>query len=214
MWPKLLEASLETLAMSFFSSLIALFFGLILGLFLAANHKERSSSFRFYQKLASTIVNLGRALPFIILLIAIMPLTRLLVGSTIGWIAAILPLSIGAIPLYARLAETALREVPKGLYEAGLAMGATPLQIYLKIYLPEARPSLVRAATTLLVSLIGFSTMAGIIGGGGLGALAYHYGFQRFDSQIMLATVVLLVILVQGLQLLGDALARILEHKA
>lgn len=159
------------------------------------------------------VVNVGRSIPFIILLVAIIPLTRLIVGTSIGTAAAMVPLTAAAIPFVARLVESSLLEVDSGVIEAAQAMGASPRQIIWKVLLPEALPSLVLGATITAVNLIGYSAMAGAVGGGGLGDLAIRYGYQRFRGDIMLATVLVLVLLVQVMQALGNRLARRLDHR-
>lgn len=158
------------------------------------------------------IVDVLRAIPFIILLIAIIPLTRLLVGTSIGTFAAIVPLSIGAIPFVARIVENALAHVNDGLIEAGQAMGATHWQLIYKILLPEAGPAIIRGLTVTLISLVGYSAMAGAVGGGGLGSLAINYGYQRFDFTVLLTTIVILIVLVYGIRWLGDRLVRYWER--
>ncbi|MGL6176924.1 MAG: methionine ABC transporter permease, partial [Vibrionaceae bacterium] len=163
--------------------------------------------------LLSTIVNIGRSIPFIILLVVIIPLTRLLVGTSIGTTAAIVPLCVGAIPFIARLVEGALVEIPDGLIEAAQAMGASTLQIIMKVLLPEALPAIIHGATVTLVTLVGYSAMAGAVGGGGLGDVAIRYGYQRFDGTMMLITVVILVILVQLIQSIGDYFAKRVDHR-
>jgi D-methionine transport system permease protein len=158
-------------------------------------------------------VNVGRSTPFIILLVAIIPLTRFLVGTSIGTAAAIVPLTVAAVPFVARLAEASLREVDPGLVEAAQAMGASPAQIVTKVLVPEALPGLVAAVTITVVNLIGYSAMAGAVGGGGLGDLGIRYGYQRFLPEVMLAVVVVLVVLVQAVQSAGDRLARRLNKR-
>lgn len=164
-------------------------------------------------RILGAIVNATRSTPFIILMVAIIPLTRVIVHTSIGTTAAIVPLSIAAIPFLARLVEAALREVPRGLIEAARAMGATPLQIVLKVLLPEARPGIVAGVTITVISLIGYSAMAGAIGGGGLGDLGLRYGYERFDPPVMIATVAVLIIFVQIIQYAGDRFARRLTHR-
>lgn len=164
-------------------------------------------------RILGAIVNATRSTPFIILMVAIIPLTRAIVHTSIGTTAAIVPLSIAAIPFLARLVEAALREVPRGLIEAARAMGATPLQIVLKVLLPEARPGIVAGVTITVISLIGYSAMAGAIGGGGLGDLGLRYGYERFDPPVMIATVAVLIIFVQIIQYAGDRFARRLTHR-
>ncbi len=159
------------------------------------------------------IVNAARSTPFIILMVAVIPFTRLVVGTSIGTLAAVVPLTIAAIPFIARLVETALREVPAGLIEAADAMGATPLQIVTKVLLPEALPGIIAGLTITLVSLIGYSAMAGAVGGGGLGDIGIRYGYQRFLPEVMLAVVAVLIVFVQGVQSLGDRLVRRLSHR-
>ena len=165
------------------------------------------------QVLLGTLVNIGRSVPFIILLVAIIPFTRFIVGTSIGTIAAIVPLTVGAIPFVARLIEGALIEVPFGLQEAAQAMGAKPLQIIQKVLLPEALPGIINGLTITLVTLVNYSAMAGAIGGGGLGDVGIRYGYQRFDPTVMLITVVILVLLVQLIQGLGDRLVKYVDHR-
>ncbi|MEN6524330.1 MAG: methionine ABC transporter permease, partial [Anaerolineaceae bacterium] len=160
-----------------------------------------------------TIVNMARSLPFIILLVLVIPFTRMVVGTTIGATAAIVPLSLAAIPFFARIAETSLREVDKGLIEAAQAMGCTTWQIIVKVLIPESISSLILGVALTIISLIGYSAMAGAIGGGGLGDLAIRYGYQRTETEVMIATVVLLIAVVQGIQLFGDKLAQKLSKQ-
>jgi D-methionine transport system permease protein len=159
-------------------------------------------------KILGTIVNIFRSVPFVILLIVLIPFTRLLVGKAIGTTAAIVPLSVAAIPFMGRLTETALREVDRGIIEAAQSMGASPLQIITKVLVPEALPSIAAGITITTINLVGYSAMAGVIGGGGLGDLAVRYGYQRFMLDIMLYTVAILVAMVQLIQLIGDVLVK------
>ena len=159
------------------------------------------------------IINAVRSTPFIILLVAIIPLTRVIAGTSIGTAAAVVPLTIAVAPFIARLVETSLREVDKGLIEAAQAMGATNLQIVMKVLLPEAMPGIVAGLTISLVSLVGYSAMAGAIGGGGLGDMGIRYGYQRFMPDVMLAVVVILIVFVQAMQSFGDWLVRRMSHK-
>jgi len=161
----------------------------------------------------SAIVNVGRSLPFLVLMVAIIPLTRLLVGTSIGTQAAIVPLSIGAIPFAARVVESSMRGVDRGVVEAALVMGASPLEVLFKVMFPEALPSLVLGFTLTLVSLVSFSAMAGAVGGGGLGDLAIRYGYQRFRTDVMIATVVVLIALVQAIQWAGQAISTAVDRK-
>lgn len=159
------------------------------------------------------IINAVRSTPFIILLVAIIPLTRVIAGTSIGTAAAVVPLTIAVAPFIARLVETSLREVDKGLIEAAQAMGATNLQIVMKVLLPEAMPGIVAGLTISLVSLVGYSAMAGAIGGGGLGDMGIRYGYQRFMPDVMLAVVVILIVFVQAMQSFGDWLVRRMSHR-
>ena len=159
------------------------------------------------------IVNLGRSIPFIILMVAIIPFTRLVVGTYIGTDAAIVPLTVGAIPFFARIVEAALREVPADVVAAATAMGASRRDIVGKVLLREALPALISGFTITVIAIIGYSAMAGSVGGGGLGALAIDYGYNRFESKVMIATVVVLVLFVQLLQMVGDVIARRLSHR-
>jgi len=167
-----------------------------------------------FHRLLWLVINAGRSVPFIILMVALIPLTRLLVGTSIGTAAAIVPLSLGATPFVARLVEGALMEVPAGLVEAARAMGARPGQIVRKVLLPEALPGILNAATITLVTLVSYSAMAGVVGGGGLGDVGIRYGYQRFDAGVMAAVVVILILLVQTIQFFGDRLVRRVNHRA
>lgn len=208
----LLQGTLETIYMVLISGFIAVLCGTPLGVILFTTRQNGILQNLLYNKGLSAIVNVIRAIPFIILLIALIPFTRLIVGTAIGTNAAIIPLSIAAIPFFARIVESTLVKVGDGLVEAGLAMGGSPLQIILKIMIPEALPLIIHGVTTTLINLVGYSAMAGVIGGGGLGTVAINYGYQRFDVTIMLATVIILVLLVYAIQYLGDQLAKRLLH--
>jgi D-methionine transport system permease protein len=210
----LLEASWQTAIMVAVSTLVSALVGVPLGVVLVVTSDGHVLQSPLVHRVLGAIVNVGRSVPFIILLVAIVPFTRLVVGTSIGTAAAIVPLAVAAIPFVARLTEAALREVDPGLLEAAEAMGATPLQIVWKVLLPEARPGLVAAITITVVSLVGYSAMAGAIGGGGLGDLGIRYGYQRFRPEVMLAVVVVLVVAVQGIQSAGDRLARRLDRRA
>ena len=203
----------ETVYMVAVSMIVASAIGIPLGVLLLATGKNQVLELGIANKTLSAIVNCVRSIPFIILMVAIIPFTRLIVGSSIGTTAAIVPLIIASIPLIARLVETSLREVPYGLIEAALSMGATPYQIIRRVLLPEAMPSIVAQLTTVIIVLIGESAMAGAVGGGGLGDLAIRYGYQRFNPEVMLATVIVLIVLVQVIQFLGNMLAKKLNKK-
>ncbi|MFJ7142825.1 methionine ABC transporter permease [Pseudomonas protegens] len=209
----LINATGETLYMVLLASLFTVLIGLPLGVLLFVSRKGGLSPMPRLNRLLGALVNLGRSLPFVVLLIALIPLTRLVVGTTLGSTAAVVPITIGAFPFFARIVENALDEVDKGRIEAILAMGGHIGHVIFKALLPEALPALLAGLTLTLVMLIGFSSMAGVIGGGGLGDLAIRYGYQRFNNQIMVATVLVLVLLVQGLQSCGDRLVRSLAHR-
>lgn len=207
-----INAFYETLEMVAVSCLLAVLFGLPLGVILVVTKKHHIIEGMTIHRSLAIIINAVRSIPFIILMVAIAPLTKLIVGTTIGTIAAMVPLTISAIPFFARIVENALKEVPHGLIEASQAMGATPLQIISKILIPEAKPAIVRGITLTLITLIGYSAMAGAIGGGGLGDLAIRYGYQRFEVNIMIITVIVLILMVQILQMSGDWIAQRLSH--
>ncbi|WP_194912793.1 methionine ABC transporter permease [Catenulispora rubra] len=213
MQPLLWQATLETVQMVGWSALFTVLIGLPVGLLLVLTDRGGLLANLPANKALGTVVNVGRSLPFIILLIAITPFTRGIVGTTIGVDAAIVPLAVGAVPFFARLVETAVREVDRGLIEASAAMGASHLATVRKVLLPESLPALVSGLTTTVVALVGYSAMAGAIGGGGLGDLAIRYGYQRFENGLMIATVVLLIVLVQIVQWLGDFAAKRLAHR-
>ena len=164
-------------------------------------------------RVLALVINATRSVPFIILMVAIIPFTRLIAQTSIGTTAAMVPLSVAAIPFMARIAENALREIDPGLITAARAMGASPLQIIVKVLLPESLPGLVAGVIVTLVSLVGYSAMAGAIGGGGLGDMGIRYGYQRFLPEVMLAVVVVLILLVQAMQSLGDWLVRRISHR-
>ena len=203
----LIDACIETSYMVAISALIAALVGIPLGVILTVTERGHILENRWFNHILGSIVNATRSTPFIILMVAIIPVTRLLVGTSIGTTAAIVPLTISAIPFIARIIESSLREVDAGVIEAAQSMGATPLDIIRKVLLPEAMPSIVLGLTLAIVSLIGCSAMAGALGGGGLGDLAIRYGYQRFRGDIMLATVVILIIQVQFVQTLGNQLS-------
>ena len=203
----------ETLLMVGVAGLAGALVGIPLGVLLRLTDRGGVLQNGAINRIAGGVVNAVRSTPFIILLVAIIPMTRLLTGSSIGTAAAVVPLTVAAAPFIARLVETALREVDAGLVEAAQAMGATTWQIVFKVLLPEALPGIVAGFTITLVSLTGFSAMAGAIGGGGLGDLGIRYGYQRFLPEVMLAVVVVLIVFVQAVQSLGDWAVRRLSHK-
>lgn len=211
--PLLTKALGETIYMVVVSMVIASIIGIPLGVLLHTTDKGQILENMPLNQTIGSIVNAIRSIPFIILMVAIIPLTRLLVGSAIGTTAAIVPLVIASIPFIGRQVETSLKEVPAGLVEAALSMGATPAQIITKVLLPEAMPSIVSQLTTVIIALVGESAMAGAIGGGGLGDLAIRYGYQRFRPEVMLATVVVLIVLVQLVQFFGNTLSARLNKR-
>ncbi len=202
------DATGETLYMVAVAALLGTALGLPLGVFLAASGRGELFEAVALNRALGVLVNATRSTPFIILVVAIIPFTRLIAGTSIGTNAAMVPLTVAAIPFIARIIETAIREVDHGLIEASRAMGATPLQIVAKVLLPEARPAIVLGLTLTVVSLIGYSAMVGAVGGGGLGDLGIRYGYQRFMPEVMAAVVVVLIVLVQALQSAGEAFAR------
>ena len=203
----------ETVYMVAVSMIIATALGVPLGVLLQTTKKGGILEAPALNKAVGGVVNAVRSIPFIILMVAIIPFTRLVVGSAIGTTAAMVPLVIAAIPFIGRQVETSLTEVPYGLVEAALSMGATPMQIIRRVLLPEAMPSIIQQLTTVVISLVGESAMAGAIGGGGLGDLAIRYGYQRFRPDVMIATVIILIVLVQLVQFLGNLLAKRLNKK-
>ena len=207
------KALLQTVHMVAVAGVIGSLIGLPIGIFLATSGKGELFPAPTINKIVGAIVNATRSTPFIILVVAIIPFTRLVTGTSIGTSAAIVPLTIATIPFVARLAESAIREVDKGLIEAARAMGASPMQIVFKVLLAEAKPGLTLALTLTLVSLVGYSAMVGAVGGGGLGDLGIRYGYQRFMPEVMLAVVVVLIVLVQAIQSSGDQLARRFDKK-
>lgn len=209
----LLGATWETLYMVAVSGVVGFAVGIPLGVILHTSKKGGLLENTKLNSILGAVVNIGRSVPFLVLMVAIIPVTKLLVGTFIGTTAAIVPLTIGAIPFVARLIESALLEVPNGLVEAAQSMGATPLQIINKVLLPEAMPTIVNSVTITLVTLVSYSAMAGTVGGGGLGDVAIRYGFHRYDVLIMAVTVVMLIVLVQIIQSIGDVVVRRVDHR-
>jgi D-methionine transport system permease protein len=205
---QIIDALIETLAMTGFSLLFSTLIGLPLGVLLVITRKGHLWENAIIFNILNGVVNIFRSVPFIILMVAIVPLTRLIVGTSIGTAAAVVPLVFYAGPYIARLIENSLLEVDPGVIEAAEAMGATPTQIIFKFIVPEALSSLVLSLTIATVGLVGASAMAGAVGGGGLGDLAITYGYQRFDTVVMIITVTILVVLVQGLQSSGNLLSK------
>ena len=209
----LLNGTLETLYMVSVSLIIAVVFGIPLGVLTTITRKGHILPNGVLNKTLDGIINIGRSIPFIILMVAIIPLTRAIVGTSIGTTAAIVPLAVAAIPFVARVVDNALLEIDPGIIEAARSMGATPLQIIVKVLLPEALPGLILGVTLTAINLIGYSAMAGAIGGGGLGDIAVRYGYQRFRIEVMVQTVIILVLLVQLIQWAGNKIASHFDHR-
>lgn len=206
----LLVASGETLYMVIVSTLFATLLGLPLGTLLFSSTAIRPH--KLLSRFISGLINFSRSIPFIILLVALIPFTRLLVGTSIGIHAAMVPLTLGATPFVARLVDNIYQSIPNGLIQAGFSMGTSTWQMIRFILLPEAFPALIQTVTVTAITLVNYSAMAGTVGGGGLGDLAIRYGYQRFNLSVMVATVIVLVVIVQSLQMLGDRLSRHYSH--
>ncbi|NUS17359.1 MAG: ABC transporter permease [Streptomyces sp.] len=213
MHPLITQALGDTLRMVGWSTAVTVAAGLPIGVLLVLTDRDGLLRGTAVNKVLGAVVNLGRSLPFVILMIALMSFTRAVVGTTIGWQAAVVPLSVGAIPFFARLVETSLREVDRGLVEAVQSMGGSTWTAVRKVLLPESLPSLIAGATTTVIALIGYSAMAGVVGGGGLGDLALRYGYQRFETGFMWVIVAVLVVLVTLVQLAGDLAARAVARR-
>jgi D-methionine transport system permease protein len=211
--PDLNKAFFETLYMVAISLGVSLVVGLPLGIILFVTDKGLLFENAWIKQIAGILVNLIRSVPFIILLVALLPLTQLITGTTIGPTAASVSLSVAAIPFFARLVETSLREIDKGVIEAAVAVGATPWMIIREVLLPEAKPGIVQAITVTAISLLGYSAMAGIVGGGGIGDFAIRFGYYRYDNTIMLTTVILLIVIVQLMQVIGDGAAKAVNKR-
>ncbi len=203
----------DTVYMVLLATLVALIIGLPLGILLVVTEKGNMIEAPKLNKILGTVINLFRSFPTIILIVVLLPLSRLVVGTTLGSTAAVVPLSIGSAPFLARIIENCLKEVSIGKVEAAMAMGATPVTIITKILIPEALPSLVRGLTLAIIAIIGFTAVAGAIGAGGLGSLAIRFGYMRYRDDVMIATVLALVILVQGVQWGGDMIAKRINRK-
>ena len=209
----LITGTLDTLQMTVISTIMAMIIGIPLGVVLVVTSKGHILENAALNKILGAIVNATRSIPFIILMVAIIPFTRMVVGTSIGTTAACVPLTLAAIPFLARLVETSIKDIQFGVIEAAQSMGASPFQIIRKVLLPEALPTIIDNVTVLIVNLIGYSAMAGAIGGGGLGDIAIRYGYQRFQGDIMLATIIILIIMVQVIQMIGDGLSTAMNKK-
>ncbi len=212
-WAEIGRATIDTMLMLGGSLVLTVILGVPLGVLLYLSGKGRLAANPVLNAVLSLIVNILRSVPFIILLIVMLPVTVLLVGTSLGVAGAIPPLVVGAAPFYARLVETALREVDKGVVEATQAMGGSTLQIVTRALLPEAMPGIIAGATVTAIALVSYTAMAGVVGAGGLGDLAIRFGYQRFQTDVMAVTVVLLLILVQILQMIGDRLVAKVSHR-
>ena len=206
-FPRLVHESLITLYMVGVATVLTVLLGLPLGVLLVTSDRRGLNPKPVLNRVLGVVVNLTRSVPFIILLVVLIPFTRLVVGTSIGPTAAIVPLTLAAVPFFARVTESALREVPGGLIEAAQSMGSSAWEVVSKVYIPEALPGLVLGIALTLISLVGYSAMAGAVGAGGLGDLAIRYGYQRFETEVMLVTVVLLIVFVQLVQTAGDRIA-------
>lgn len=203
----------ETLYMTIFSTLLAYLLGLPMGIALVVTDQDSLHPAPVFNRVLGIVINLVRSVPFLILLIAVMPFTRAVVGTSVGSTATVVPLVIAAAPFIARMVESSLKEVDKGVVEAAQSMGASPFQIVYKVLLPEARPSLVVGSAIAITTILGYSAMAGATGGGGLGDIAIRYGYHRYQKDIMFITVVLLVLVVQVFQEVGMRLARLSDKR-
>ncbi len=213
LWPEIQVAFYQTLIMIGISLGVALVIGLPLGILLFITDRGLFWENRPVNSVIGFVVNIVRSIPFIILLVALIPLTQLITGTTIGPVAASVSLSVAAIPFFARIVETALRDIDKGVIEAAIAVGATPWMIIKDVLLPEAKASLIQGITLTVISLIAHSAMAGVVGGGGIGDLAIRFGYYRYDNTIMIVTVVILIVLVQLIQQAGDFTAKKLDKR-
>lgn len=209
----LVRGTWETIVMTFVSGFFGFLVGLPVGVVLFLTRKGQLLENKSINTTLALVVNIFRAIPFIILIVWMIPFTRMLVGTSIGVQAALVPLSVGAAPFVARMVENSLLEVPHGVIEAARAMGATPLQIVRKVLLPEALPSIINAASITLIALVGYSAMGGAVGAGGLGQIGYQYGYVGYDVVVMNTVLVLLVALVFLIQFLGDTLSKRVDHR-
>ena len=204
----IVQGTFETLYMTLASTLLAYLIGLPMGVLLVTSDSEGIVPMRLLNQVLNIVVNITRSIPFLILLIAVIPLTRLITGTTIGSTATIVPLVIAAAPFIARLVESSIKEVDYGIIEASLSMGASPMQVVTKVMIPEAKPSLIIGAAIATTTILGYSAMAGIVGGGGLGDIAIRFGYYRYETGMMVIPVVLLVLIVQLFQEVGMKIAQ------
>ncbi|ALS77553.1 methionine ABC transporter permease [Planococcus kocurii] len=213
LWPEIQTAFFQTLMMIGISLSVSLIVGLPLGILLFITDRGLFLENRSVNSVVGFVVNIVRSIPFIILLVALIPLTKFITGTTIGPVAASVSLSVAAIPFFARIVENSLREIDKGVIEAAIAVGATPWMIITGVLLPEAKSSIVQGVTLTIISLVAYSAMAGVVGGGGIGDLAIRFGYYRYDNTIMIVTVVILILLVQLVQQAGDYTAKVIDKR-
>lgn len=211
-WEEILQGLIETLQMTVVSAVLAYIIGMPLGVLLVVTDKGHILQNRVINLVFGTIVNIFHSIPFLILLVFLIPFTRWITGASIGTVATIVPLTVGAIPIIARMVESSLKEVPPGIIEAAQSMGASPMQIIFRFLIPEAVPSLLLGGAINLATILGYSAMAGCIGGGGLGAIALNYGYYRYQTDVLLVTVVTLILIVQIFQELGTRLSLRSRH--
>ena len=211
-WEQIGQGTIETLQMTLASTLLAYLFGTPIGILLAVTGKGGLLEKRSVYTVVGTIVNIFRSIPFLILLVFLIPFTRWITGSSIGTVATIVPLTVGAIPIVARMVESSLNEVAPGIIEAAMSMGASPMQVIIHFILPETAPSLVMGIAINMVTILGYSAMAGCIGGGGLGAIALNYGYYRYQTNVLLITIVLLIAIVQIFQEIGIKVSKHIRH--
>lgn len=209
----ILPSLLETLYMVFWSSLISIILGIVFGIILYVTDKDNILENKVINKILGIIINIGRSIPFVILMIAVFPFSKFIVGTSIGTTASIVPLTVAAIPFVARMIEICLKEIDKGVIEAAISMGASEWQIIYKVLIPESISSIVATITTTIISIIGYSSMAGVIGGGGLGNTAIVYGYQRYRTDILIISVIIMIVLVQLVQGIGNILCKKLNKK-
>ncbi len=209
----LINGILETLYMTIISTIFAYVFGVPLGILLYITDKNGILPMQIFNKILGFVINFIRSIPFIILLVAILPFTRIIVGTTIGSTATIVPLVIAATPFISRMVEASLKEVDKGVIEAAQSMGSSTFQIIYKVLLPEAKPSLLIGGSIAITTILGYSAMAGFVGGGGLGAISINYGYYRYQNDVMMITVLLLVVIVQIFQEIGMKIAKLTDKR-
>lgn len=208
-----IPATIDTIYMVFWSSIFSIIIGIFVGVILYISVEDGIYPMPIINKILSTIVNIGRSIPFVILILAVFPLSKFIVGTTIGAKATIVPLTVAAIPFVARVIENALLELDKGIIEAAMSFGASNTEIIFKVLLPETAPAIVNGITLTIISVIGYSAMAGYVGGGGLGDIAIRYGFIRNEPSILYTTIIIMVVLVQVIQVIGNKISAKLDKR-